>query len=141
MHAMSTTSPPPRKYAGGAEKKKKKKYLDGGLDGLERVSALHHVPLDLPRELDLVGDVQVDREVEQVAHALVDEGVEALDDDDGGGLDLLGGVQGAVDVVVDGLHHALPVLEVVELLEHEVELLLVGVQGGPARHLVLFFFW
>lgn len=100
------------------------------------MSALHHVPLDLPRELDLVRDVQVDGEVQQVAHALVHEGVEPLDDDDGGGLDLLGLVQGPVDVVVDGLHHALAVLEVVELLVHEVKLLLLGVERGPARHLV-----
>jgi hypothetical protein len=34
--------------------------------------------LDLPRKLDLVGDVQVDLEVEQRAHALVSEGVQAL---------------------------------------------------------------
>ena len=103
------------------------------------MSALHHIPLDLPRELDLVRDVEVDREVQQVAHALVDEGVEPLDDDNGGGLDLLGGVEGPVDVVVDGFHDALPVLEVVELLVHEVELLLLGVEGGPARHLCKIF--
>lgn len=101
------------------------------------MSALHHVPLDLPCELDLVRDVKVDGEVEQFAHALVDEGVEALDDDDGGGLDLLRGVQGPVDVVVDGLLDALAVLEVVELLVHEVKLLLLGVEGGPARHLMV----
>lgn len=110
-------------------------HLDRSLDGLQGVSALHHVPLDLPRELDLVRDVKVDGEVQQVAHALVDEGVEALDDHDGGGLDLLGLVQGPVHVVVDGLLDALAVLEVVELLEHEVELLLIGVESSPSRHL------
>jgi len=33
--------------------------LDGLLDGLERVAALDHVALDLPGELDVVGDVQI----------------------------------------------------------------------------------
>lgn len=110
-------------------------HLDRGLDGLQRVAALHHVALDLPRELDLVRDVEVDGEVKEVAHALVHERVQPLDDDDRGCLDLLGGVQGAVDVVVDGLHHALARLEVAELLVHEVEPLLFSVQRGPARHL------
>jgi hypothetical protein len=41
-------------------------------------TALAH--LDLPGELDLVGDVQVDLEVAQVTHALVVEGVQALND-------------------------------------------------------------
>jgi hypothetical protein len=50
------------------------------LDGLQGVAALGHVTLDLPRELHLVGDVQVDLEVQQVAHALVVERVQALDD-------------------------------------------------------------
>lgn len=54
--------------------------LDGGLDGLERVPALGHVTLDLPRKLDIVRDVQVDLEVEQVTHALIVKGVQALDD-------------------------------------------------------------
>ncbi len=52
--------------------------LDGGLDGLQAVAPLLHVALDLPCELDLVTDVQVDAEVVQLAHALVVEGVEAL---------------------------------------------------------------
>ena len=52
--------------------------LDGGLDGLQRVAALLHVALDLPGELDLVADVQVDLEVQQVGHALVVEGVQPL---------------------------------------------------------------
>lgn len=113
-----------------------KGHLDGGLDGLKRVSALHHVPLDLPRELDLVRDIQVDGEVQQVAHAVVDERVEALDNDDRGGLDLLGGVQRAVDVVIYRLHDRLASLEVAQLLVHEVESLLVRVQRGLARHLI-----
>lgn len=64
--------------------------LDGGLDGLKRVSTLHHIALDLPCELDLVTDVKVDGEVQQLADAVIHKGVEALDDDDGGGLDGLG---------------------------------------------------
>ncbi len=52
--------------------------LNAGLDALQRVAALGHVALDLPRKLDLVADVQVDLEVDQLAHALVVEGVQAL---------------------------------------------------------------
>jgi hypothetical protein len=59
--------------------------LDGLLDGVQAVAALRHVALDLPRKLDLVGDVEVDLEVDQLADALVEEGVEALDDQDLGG--------------------------------------------------------
>ena len=69
--------------------------LDGLLDRLERVAALDHVALDLPGELDVVRDVEVEREVEELAHALVGHGVEALDDDDGRRRDLLGRVEGA----------------------------------------------
>ena len=55
---------------------------NGLLDALLRVPALSHVALQLPGKLDIVRDVQVDLEVQQVAHALVVEGVEALNDED-----------------------------------------------------------
>ena len=99
------------------------------------MTTLLHVPLDLPRELDLVRDVKVDGEVQQVAHALVHEGVEPFDDNDRGRFDLLRGVQGAVDVVVNGLLHGLAGLEVAKVLVHEVEPLLVGVKSGLPRYL------
>lgn len=38
--------------------------------------------LDLPRELDLIRDVEVDLEVEQVTHALVVERVQAFNHQD-----------------------------------------------------------
>ena len=56
--------------------------LDRGLDGLQAVAALRHVALDLPRKLDLVADVQVDLEVAEVSHPVVEEGVQALDHQD-----------------------------------------------------------
>ena len=56
--------------------------LDRGLDGLQAVTPLLHVALDLPCKLDLVTDVEVDPEVVQVTHALVIEGVQALDHQD-----------------------------------------------------------
>ena len=55
--------------------------LDGGLNVLQAVAALLHVALNLPRELDLGRDVEVDLVVAQLRHALVEEGVEALDDE------------------------------------------------------------
>ena len=41
---------------------------------------------------------------------------------------LLVGIQCAIDVVVDGLHHRLAVLEVGHDLEHVVEIVLAGVK-------------
>eukprot|EP00968_Pinguiococcus_pyrenoidosus_P021712 scaffold2893_cov254-Pinguiococcus_pyrenoidosus.AAC.22 len=106
--------------------------LDGGLDGLQAVSALLHVTLDLPRELDVVADVEIDAEVDELLHAIVGEGVQTLDDDNRGRHDLLRLVQGAVDVVVDGLLDGLSPLERGNVLVHEVEALLRRVQGGLA---------
>ena len=84
------------------------------------MATLGHVTLDLPRELDVVGDVEVDLEVEHVANALVREGVEALEDEDVRGLDLLRGVEHAGDVVVDRLLDGLALLERLDLVVHEV---------------------
>jgi hypothetical protein len=55
-----------------------------------------------------------------------------LEDDDGGGLDLLVLVKGAVDVVVDGLHHGLALLELLDAAEHVVKVVLAGVESGEA---------
>ena len=104
--------------------------LDRRLDRLERVAALGHVALDLPRELDLVRDVEVDLEVEQVAHALVVEGVQALDDEDLGGLDPLRRVEEPGHVVVDGLVDGLALAQRLDLLVHEVEVLAALVERG-----------
>mmetsp|Transcript_5430 Transcript_5430/g.18886 ORF Transcript_5430/g.18886 Transcript_5430/m.18886 type:complete len:398 (-) Transcript_5430:65-1258(-) len=97
--------------------------LDGRLDRLEGVAALGHVALDLPRELDVVGDVEVDLEVVHVAHALVVEGVQALHDEDLGGGDLLRRVEEAGHVVVDRLLDGLALHQVLHLAVHVVEVL------------------
>eukprot|EP01083_Nonionella_stella_P051859 137708_1 len=99
------------------------------------MSTLLHITLDLPVKLDIRTDVKVKGEINELADTLINEGVKSLNDDDGGGLNLLGGVKGSVDVVVDGLHDGLSVLECQDVLVHEVELLLGGVQGGEARDL------
>ena len=46
------------------------------------MAALSHITLDLPGELDLVGDVQVDLEVQQLGDLRVVEGVQALSHQD-----------------------------------------------------------
>ena len=46
------------------------------------MATLCHVTLDLPRELHLVADVQVDLEVAEVCHPVIVEGVQALDHQD-----------------------------------------------------------
>ena len=109
--------------------------LDGRLDRLQTVPTLLHVALNLPGKLDVVRDVQVEAEVQQVAHSRVVHGVQALDDDNGGGLNGLRGVEGSVDVVVDGLLYRLAALQGGELLVHEVEVVLASVQRGELGHL------
>merc|ERR1712217_424321 len=101
--------------------------LNGGFDGLERVSSLLHVALHLPREFDVVSDVQINRKVEELAYALVHEWVQPFDDKDWRGLDRLWFIEGAVHMVVDGFLDFLSTLESRDLLIHEVELLLLGV--------------
>ena len=109
--------------------------LDGGEDGLEGVTTLLHITLDLPVQLDLVTDVKVQREIEKATDTLVKHGVKTLNDDDGSGLNGLGGVQSTVDVVVDGLGDGLTVLQGLDLLVHEVEVVLALIEGGEARNL------
>mmetsp|Transcript_20869 Transcript_20869/g.30950 ORF Transcript_20869/g.30950 Transcript_20869/m.30950 type:complete len:301 (+) Transcript_20869:62-964(+) len=109
--------------------------FNGSLDAFQGVAPLHHVPLDLPSKFDFVGDVQVNGEVQQIPDPFVHEGVQPFDDDDWGGFDFLGGVQCAVHVIVDGLHHALSSLQSRKLLSHQIEFLLVGVQSSASRHL------
>ena len=109
--------------------------FDGGHDGFEGVSTLFHVTLDLPVELDFIGDVKVEGEVKEVANTLVVHGVKTFEDDDGGGLDGFGGVEGSVNVVVDGLADGFSVLEGLNLLVHEVEVVLKGVKSGSLGYL------
>ena len=104
--------------------------FDGCKDGFERVSAFLHVALDLPVELDIRGNVEVKSEIKEIQNACIVHGMEAFKDNDGCGLDLLWGVQGSVDVVVDGLLHGLSRLERLDLLVHEVEVVLQRVEGG-----------
>jgi hypothetical protein len=105
------------------------------LDGLDGVATLLVVPLHLPVELNLRGDVNVDLEVHESINAGIVEGVETLEDNDGGGLDGLVLIEGAVDVVVDGLGDALALLHCLNLLIHELEVVLAGIQGSQASNL------
>ena len=89
--------------------------LDGGLDGLQGVATLSHITLDLPGELGLVGDVQVDAEIDELVDAVIEEGVETLNDEDLGGINLLRGIEETGDMVVDGLLDSLALLESLDL--------------------------
>ena len=104
--------------------------LDGSHDGLKGVSTLFHITLDLPVELDLVGDVKVEGEVKKVANTVVVHGVKTFENDDRGGFNGLGSVEGSIDVVVNGLGDSLSFLEGLDLLEHEVEVVLFGVKSS-----------
>mmetsp|Transcript_7522 Transcript_7522/g.10983 ORF Transcript_7522/g.10983 Transcript_7522/m.10983 type:complete len:406 (-) Transcript_7522:64-1281(-) len=106
--------------------------LDGSKDGLKGVSTFLHITLDLPVKLDIVGDIKVKGEVEKVTYTFIVHGVKSLEDDDWGGLNGLGGVEGSVNVIVDGLGDGLSVLQCLDLLEHQVEVVLFSVQGGQS---------
>lgn len=108
------------------------------LDGLERVSTLFHVSLDLPRELDVIADVEVDGEVEQLPHAWVVHGVETLNDDDACWRDGLGFVESAVHVVVNGLLDRVSGLKGLQLLVHQVEVVLCSIQCCSLGDLLIF---
>mmetsp|Transcript_13714 Transcript_13714/g.23546 ORF Transcript_13714/g.23546 Transcript_13714/m.23546 type:complete len:242 (+) Transcript_13714:448-1173(+) len=56
---------------------------------LELVAALCHISLDLPGKLHLVGNVEVDGEIQEIADTLVEHGVKALNDNDVVGVDQL----------------------------------------------------
>jgi len=99
------------------------------------VATLFHVTLDLPVKLDIRADVKVEAEVNELPDPLVYEGVEALNDDDGSGLNLLWLIKSSIGVVVNGLHDRLSVLERLHVFEHKIELLLGRVEGCEARDL------
>ncbi len=109
--------------------------FNGGHDGFEGVSTLFHITLDLPVELHLWADVEVETEVNKVTDTLIDEGVKSLNDNDGGGFNLFGFIECSIDVVVNGLHDGLALLECLDVLEHEIEALLGGVECGKAGDL------
>jgi len=54
---------------------------------IDNSSSGRHVALDLPHELDVVGDIQVDGEIQQRTHLVVSQGVKTLNDHKRGGLD------------------------------------------------------
>mmetsp|Transcript_138620 Transcript_138620/g.241068 ORF Transcript_138620/g.241068 Transcript_138620/m.241068 type:complete len:458 (+) Transcript_138620:220-1593(+) len=109
--------------------------LNVGLDILKLPATLGHITLDLPGELDAVGDIQVDGEIQQTGDTVVKKRVQTLNDHDGGRINLLRGVKGTVDVVVDGLGNALAGPQSVELLVHQIEVVLTLVQSGQTSHL------
>ena len=106
--------------------------VDGLLHILHRGATLGDVALRLPRELNLVGDVQVDAQVERGVDAAVVERVKALEDHDGRRGHLLVRVELAGDVVVDGLGHSLARLQVGDVRRHLVPVLALLVERGDA---------
>ena len=90
---------------------------------------LLHITLNLPRELNVVTNVQVKAEVHKLANLGIVERVKAFDDHDGSRFDGLGSVKGAIDVVVDGLGDGLAIFEVFEHGIHGLEVVLNGVEG------------
>jgi len=107
QHA-SRPSPPPIQTQHSAQHSTAQHSAAGPRPKAAPVAALGHVALDLPRKLDLIADVEVDLEVDQVAHALIEEGVEALDHQDlgVGGLGLGGGGFGVWSVAGGGGVHS-----------------------------------
>jgi hypothetical protein len=104
--------------------------LNGGHNGFKRVATLFHITLDLPVELDIGGDIEVEGEVKKFTDTGVVHGVKTLEDDNRSGLNGLRGVKSSIDVVVDGLTNGLSALEGLDLFVHEIEVVLKGVEGG-----------
>ena len=102
---------------------------------LLRPAPLGHIALDLPCELDIVHDVNVDRQIQLRARLLVVDGVQALENHDLVGLDELRWVLVAGVMVVDGLVDRLPLLQGLDLNTHESEVVLPGIQGSEASGL------
>mmetsp|Transcript_19235 Transcript_19235/g.28327 ORF Transcript_19235/g.28327 Transcript_19235/m.28327 type:complete len:227 (+) Transcript_19235:677-1357(+) len=96
------------------------------------MSTLLHITLDLPVKLNIIRDIKVKGEVKKVTYALVVHGVKSLENDDRGGLNSLGGIKGSVYVVVNGLFDGVSVLQGLDLLEHQVEVVLLGVKSGKS---------
>jgi hypothetical protein len=109
--------------------------LNGSHDRLKRVTTLLHITLDLPVELDIGRDIKVKGEVDEFADTVINEGVKSLNNDNGGGFNLLGSIKSSIDVVVDGLHDSLSLLKSLNVLVHKVELLLSGVKSSKTRDL------
>jgi hypothetical protein len=89
--------------------------IDRGLDGLQRMSTLSHITLNLPGEFNLIGDVQVDAEIDQVIHAIIIEWVKSFNDQDLWSLGFLSWIQKTSDVIVDWLIDSLSALESFDL--------------------------
>eukprot|EP01083_Nonionella_stella_P176163 615695_1 len=96
------------------------------------MSTLLHITLDLPVKLNIIRDIKVKGEIKKVTYALVVHGVKSLENDDRGGLNSLRGIKGSVYVVVNGLADGLSVLQGLYLLEHQVEVILLGVKSGKS---------
>jgi hypothetical protein len=79
------------------------------------VTTLGHITLDLPSELGLVRDIQIDTEIDEVVDAVIEEGVETFNDEDLGGLNALSRVEETRDVIVNGLVNSLARLESLDL--------------------------
>ena len=112
--------------------------LNRSHDRLKRVTTLFHITLDLPVELNIGRDVKVKGEVDEFTNTVVNEGVKTFNDDNRSGGNLLRSIKGSVDVVVNRFHNSLSLLKSLNVLEHEVELLLSGVKSGKSRNLTSF---
>jgi len=109
--------------------------FNGGHDGFERVTTLFHITLDLPVELDIRRDVEVESKVEKVSDTGVVHRVQTFKDDDRSGNNFLRFIKGSVNVIVDWLLDGFSVLEGLDLLKHEVKVVLLRVKGSALSDL------
>ena len=75
------------------------------------MTTLSHITLNLPGELGLVRDVEIDAEINELVHAVIKERVETLNDEDLRGFNGLRGIEETRDVIVDGLVNRLTFLQ------------------------------
>jgi hypothetical protein len=89
--------------------------VDGSLDRFQRVTTLGHVTLDLPGELSLIRDIQIDTEINEIVDTVIVERVETFNDEDLGGLNAFSRVEETRDMIVNGLFNSLARLEGLDL--------------------------
>ena len=126
-----------------------------GEDLVGRVAAARAVALHLPVAPQLLGRVEVDAHVEVLGELARVEAEQPLADDEAPRHEVVGRAEGAVGVLVDGLHDRLLAAQVHEVLAEDVEVVALGVErrdvplgplppvvavvvvGAEVRHLVL----
>ena len=107
--------------------------LEVGQDLRRLVATLRAVTLDLPRSTDLLGGIEIDRDVKTRSREARVQRQQALDDDEFPRLHENRPLQGACAVVVHGLQNRLAESEELEVLLHDLDVVALRVEGSEGK--------